>query len=122
MPVSNTAAAWTRDEKKYYRLTLLGRTGKRNPRLGEDFIKWVDDIKTAVIAFANTDGGKIYIRMNHERTVLGVADVDGTMLRVTNMARDVVRPDVTMFMDCGVEAIDDKQVIVVMKKKAAVNI
>lgn len=37
------ASAWTRDEKKYYRLILLGRTGKRNPRLGEDFIKWVDE-------------------------------------------------------------------------------
>lgn len=37
------ASAWTRDEKKYYRLTLLGRTGKRNPRLGEDFIKWADE-------------------------------------------------------------------------------
>ncbi len=24
------------------RLTLLGRTGKKNPRLGEDFIKWVN--------------------------------------------------------------------------------
>lgn len=35
--------AWTRDTKKYYRLTLLGRTGKKNPRLGEDFIKWVDE-------------------------------------------------------------------------------
>ncbi len=35
--------AWTRSEKKYYQLTLLGRTGKRNPRLGEDFIKWVDE-------------------------------------------------------------------------------
>ena len=34
--------AWTRSEEKYYRLTLLGRTGKKNPRLGEDFIKWVD--------------------------------------------------------------------------------
>lgn len=35
--------AWTRSQKKYYRLTLLGRTGKKNPRLGEDFIKWVDE-------------------------------------------------------------------------------
>jgi anaerobic sulfite reductase subunit C len=35
--------AWTRSEKKYYRLTLFGRTGKKNPRLGEDFIKWVDE-------------------------------------------------------------------------------
>ena len=37
--------AWTRGEgaDKRYRLTLFGRTGKRNPRLGEDFIKWVDE-------------------------------------------------------------------------------
>lgn len=35
--------AWTRSENKYYRLTLLGRTGKKNPRLGEDFIKWADE-------------------------------------------------------------------------------
>lgn len=34
--------AWTRSREKYYRLTLLGRTGKKNPRQGEDFIKWVD--------------------------------------------------------------------------------
>ena len=37
--------AWTRGEgtQKRYRLTLFGRTGKKNPRLGEDFIKWVDE-------------------------------------------------------------------------------
>lgn len=35
--------AWTRSKEKYYRLTLLGRTGKKNPRLAEDFIKWVDE-------------------------------------------------------------------------------
>ncbi len=36
-------AAWTRSKKKYYRLTLLGRSGKKNPRMGEDFIKWADE-------------------------------------------------------------------------------
>ncbi|MDL2238335.1 sulfite reductase subunit C [Christensenellaceae bacterium OttesenSCG-928-K19] len=35
--------AWTRSSEQYYRLTLMGRTGKKNPRLGEDFIKWVDE-------------------------------------------------------------------------------
>lgn len=35
--------AWTRSDQKYYRLTLLGRTGKKNPRLGEDFVKWIDE-------------------------------------------------------------------------------
>ncbi|MCL1992253.1 MAG: sulfite reductase subunit C [Spirochaetes bacterium] len=36
-------SAWTRSREKYYRLTIMGRTGKRNPRLSEDFIKWVDE-------------------------------------------------------------------------------
>ena len=35
--------AWTRSKKKYYRLTIMGRTGKKNPRLGEDFLKWTDE-------------------------------------------------------------------------------
>lgn len=35
--------AWTRDEKKYYRLAIMGRTGKKNPRLAEDFILWADE-------------------------------------------------------------------------------
>jgi anaerobic sulfite reductase subunit C len=34
--------AWTRKPKAYYRLTLMGRSGKKNPRLGIDFIKWCD--------------------------------------------------------------------------------
>ena len=29
--------------KKYYKLTIMGRTGKRNPRLGEDFLIWADE-------------------------------------------------------------------------------
>ncbi len=36
-------SAWTRDEKKYYRFAIMGRTGKKNPRLAEDFIIWCDE-------------------------------------------------------------------------------
>lgn len=35
-------SAWTRSREKYYRLVIMGRTGKKNPRLAEDFIIWVD--------------------------------------------------------------------------------
>ena len=34
--------AWTRSRKKYYKLTIMGRTGKKNPRLGQDFLVWAD--------------------------------------------------------------------------------
>ncbi|ADO83979.1 sulfite reductase subunit C [Ilyobacter polytropus] len=36
-------SAWTRDSKKYYRLAIMGRTGKRNPRLAEDWMIWADE-------------------------------------------------------------------------------
>ena len=35
--------AWTRSQKKYYRLAIMGRTGKSNPRLAEDFLIWADE-------------------------------------------------------------------------------
>ena len=31
------------EREHYFRLVLLGRTGKQNPRLAEDFIKWADE-------------------------------------------------------------------------------
>lgn len=64
--------AWTRSPKKYYKLTIMGRTGKKNPRLGEDFLIWADEeniikIIKATYAFAkdyidpNAPGGKEHI-------------------------------------------------------------
>lgn len=72
-------AAWTRSEKKYYRLTLLGRTGKKNPRLGEDFLKWTEeDVITKIILNTydyvteyidkNAPGGKEHIGYIVDRT------------------------------------------------------
>ena len=53
--------AWTRGRDKRYRLTLMGRTGKRNPRLGEDFIKWVDEATIVKIILNTYDYVKQYI-------------------------------------------------------------
>lgn len=45
--------AFTRSKQKYYRLTIMGRTGKRNPRLGEDFMVWLDE-DTIIKVILNT--------------------------------------------------------------------
>lgn len=55
--------AWTRSQKKYYKLTLFGRTGKSNPRLGEDFIKWVDEDSIIKIILNTYDYVKEYINL-----------------------------------------------------------
>ena len=74
--------------------------------------EYVEDIKYTAVAFANTDGGKIYIGINDDGSVQGVNNTDTVMLRITNMIRDTIRPDVTMFTECSVEAIDGKSVVV----------
>lgn len=75
--------------------------------------EYVDDIKNTVIAFANCDGGTLYIGVNDDGSVCGVDNVDDVMLRVTNAIRDAVRPDVTMFVECRNEVIDEIPVVCV---------
>ena len=74
--------------------------------------EYVDDIRYTVVAFANTDGGKIYIGINDDGSVQGIDNVDDVQLRITNMIRDSIRPDVTMFTECSVELIQGKMVVV----------
>lgn len=51
-----------------------------------------------VIAFANTDGGVIYIGIDDQGNLTGIDDVDETYTRLTNGIRDAIAPDVTMFV------------------------
>ena len=55
--------------------------------------EYVDDIKKTAAAFANCDGGTVYIGID-DGSVCGVLDADATMLRVTNALRDAIRPDI----------------------------
>ena len=36
-------SAWSRSSEKYYKLVILGRTGKKDPRIARDFITWIDE-------------------------------------------------------------------------------
>ncbi|MBQ1614985.1 MAG: ATP-binding protein, partial [Selenomonas sp.] len=70
-----------------------------------------DVLKKEVIAFANTNGGSIYIGIADDGTVVGVSDSDQTMLRLASMLRDSIHPDIMMFTDMRVEQIEQHDVI-----------
>ena len=57
-----------------------------------------DDIYKQVIAFANTEGGIIYIGIDDKGNLTGIDDVDETYTRLTNGIRDAIAPDITMFV------------------------
>lgn len=75
--------------------------------------EYVEDIKNTIVAFANCDGGTLYIGVNDDGTVCGVDNVDDTVLRVTNAVRDAVRPDITMFVECRNDVMDEKSIVCV---------
>ena len=71
----------------------------------------VDDIKKEIIAFANSDGGKLYIGVRDDGEVAGLDDPDGTALQVSNMVRDSIKPDITMFLHYQTIEEDGKKII-----------
>lgn len=73
----------------------------------------VDDIKKEIIAFANCDGGKLYIGVRDDGTVIGLNDADSVSLQISNMVRDAIKPDVTMFLHYQTIEEDGKEIVAV---------
>lgn len=68
-------------------------------------------IKT-IVAFANSEGGTLYIGVDDEGTAVGLDDPDEQLLRLSSMLRDKVRPDIIMMTSCSIEEIDGAYVLV----------
>ena len=60
--------------------------------------QFTEDIYKEVIAFANTDGGIVYVGIDNNGNAVGLRDVDQEYTRITNGIRDAIMPDVTMFV------------------------
>ena len=72
-----------------------------------------EDIKKEIIAFVNSAGGKLYIGVADDGTVIGVDNADEVTQQVANMVRDAIKPDATMFIHYTTEEENGKQIITV---------
>ena len=70
-----------------------------------------DSVPKEIIAFANTEGGELYIGIRNDGCVVGVADPDDVMTRVSNVAHDTILPDVMPFIQIRPVEMEGKQVI-----------
>lgn len=73
----------------------------------------VEDVKKEIIAFANCEGGKLYIGVQDDGTVSGLDNPDKTSLQISNMVRDAIKPDLTMFLHYETLTIDGKKIVAV---------
>ena len=73
----------------------------------------VNDIRKEIIAFANCNGGKLYIGVQDDGTVVGLDDPDSVVLQISNMVCDAIKPDLTMFLHYETLEEDGKKVVAV---------
>lgn len=70
-----------------------------------------DDLKKEIIAFANSGGGKIYVGVEDDGGIIGINHSDETMLQISNMVRDAIKPDITMFIHYRCMEVEGKEII-----------
>ena len=65
--------------------------------------QFTEEIYKEVIAFANTDGGVVFVGIDNDGNAVGLTDVDQEYTRITNGIRDAIVPDVTMFVRFSIQ-------------------
>jgi len=60
--------------------------------------QWNEACCKEVIAFANSDGGTLYIGVDDNGVEVGMEAADETYTQITNTIRDSILPDITMFI------------------------
>ena len=68
--------------------------------------EYTDNISKSVVAFANSEGGKILIGVDDNGKTVGLKNIDECYTRVTNLIRDSISPDITMFIKYTVNEND----------------
>lgn len=66
-----------------------------------------------IVAFANTDGGKLYIGINDDGVAVGVPDIRGQVESLSSMIRDGIKPSVLSYIHVSTSTLEGNDVIVV---------
>ena len=73
----------------------------------------VEDIKKEIIAFANSAGGTLYVGVADDGGIVGVENPDTVIQQISNMVRDSIKPDITMFIRYAAKNVEGKQIVAV---------
>jgi len=72
---------------------------------------YTPELKKEVVAFANTNGGTIYIGVKDNGEITGLENADFLMQQISNAVRDSIRPDISMFTNIELVKREDKNII-----------
>ncbi len=75
--------------------------------------RYSDSLVKTLIAFSNTNGGKIAIGVDDDGNVIGLEDPDDVAKRCVNAIADKVRPDIALTTEVSIEQIDGKSIVAI---------
>ena len=73
--------------------------------------EYSESIRKEIIAFANTNGGDLYVGVSDQGEVIGIASPDDVIQQISNMARDSIKPDITMFLHYETVNMEGKSLV-----------
>lgn len=69
------------------------------------------DFKKEIIAFANSEGGEIYVGVSRDGEIIGIENAEKEMERISNMIHDGIHPDLIPFTSIEIVNISGKNLI-----------
>ena len=75
--------------------------------------KLTDNLEREVVAFLNSNGGKIHIGIKDDSTIVGVHNAYEMQLQIKDRLINNIRPGIMGLFDIFIDQYDDKQVIVI---------
>lgn len=70
-----------------------------------------DAVKREIIAFANTQGGELYIGIEDDGTVIGLNNAHKTLEAVSSTLHDSIKPDILVHTHLSIETLEEKEVV-----------
>ncbi|MEG0826493.1 MAG: ATP-binding protein [Bacilli bacterium] len=76
-------------------------------------IELTKDIKKEIVAFANTNGGKIYVGISDDGKVIGLKNAKKDMESLSGMIREGIKSDLTIYTQISIKKMENKDVILI---------
>lgn len=84
-------------------------------------VAFVNDLNKEVIAFANTNGGEIYIGLDDNGKPCGLNNINDVELQCVNHITNTIKPDVSMFVKYEKIVIDGQDVLKIIVNKGSMS-
>lgn len=83
--------------------------------------EFINDLNKEIIAFANTNGGEIYIGIDDNGKPSGLRNINEVELQCVNHITNTIKPDVSMFVKYEKITIDGNDVLKIIVNKGSMS-